>query len=378
MREIWHGLLFSRNRRRSHLFVVLAAACALSWLGLPRAAAQEDTRQQAKALFESGVQFYDKGEYAKALQAFQEAYRLHPHPVVRVNMANCYDRMNKPIEAIFHFERFLEESEDDVKPAKRNEVTAALKRLRRKVGQVQLRVVPDGVSIRIDDAEKRQSPVVEPLLLVAGEHFIEARLEGYRPVRRSINVAGGDITEISITMQTAEDGAAAPAAVAGSTPGSAAPAAGAGEPSEALVEELAGGPEPQPVEAEREPIQPAEGRDSLSKGTPVLIAGAATVALAVATTVTGVMALAADADYDFLSEKSYLTDAERTDAEQTAARADDLALASDILLGATAVGAAVTIYLLLSKERPPDASGSASTSAWMGPGGAGIALTGSL
>ncbi len=367
----------SRRAETSIVRIIAVAACALPLLGPSHAAAQGDTQQLAKKLFGSGVEYYDKGDYARALQAFQEAYRLRPHPVVRVNMANCYDRMGKPIEAIFHFERFLEENQEGVKAAQRKEVMAALKRLRKRVGQVRLYVVPDGVSISIDDAEQRKSPVVEPVLLEAGEHFIDAQLQGYRPVRRSVNVAGGDVTEISITMQTLPESSAAaavPALPAHATPE---PAAAKGQSTQPPVEELAEEPVREPAQPEPEPYERPVVRDSLGKGTPVLIAGAATALLGIATAVTGVMALGADADYDYLSGKSALSEQERTDAENTAARAEDLALATDVLLGMTLAGAAVTTYFLLTGEREP-ASGSTTASAWVGPGSGGIALSGAL
>jgi hypothetical protein len=388
MEGISHGLLSPRRETRRRLVAALVAACALPGLGSSGAAAQDEAKEQAKAHFQSGVKLYDQGEHARALESFQEAYRLSPHPVVRVNMANCYDRMDKPIEAIFHFERYLEESEAKVKPRQRKEVKAALKRLRKKVGQVRLQVVPDGVSIRIDDAEQRQSPVVEPVLMVAGIHYIDARLEGYRPVRRSINVAGGDTTEVTITMQSLKKRpvAAAPVAapVAAPEEPAAEPAPAGEEETEPLIEELAETPELEPVEEEPEPMAQTGQRDSLGRGTPVLIVGAATAVLAVATAVTGVMAIGADADYDYLSSKSTLDNRERADARETAARANDLALATDILLGVTAVGAVVTTVLLLTRERQPEspdsatAPGSATASAWAAPTGAGVVMTGAF
>jgi hypothetical protein len=369
MGEISRGQLCSRLRKMICMLAALAAGWAMLSLGPSSASAQDDTRDLAKKLFGSGVQYYDKGDYERALQAFQEAFRLHPHPVVRLNMANCYDRLNKPIEAIFHFERFLDENKEGVNSTQRKEVEEALKRLRKKVGEVLLRVVPDGVSIRIDDAEQRISPVVEPVILVAGEHFIDARMEGYRPVRRSVNVAGGDTTEVTITMQTLEASAVAPVPVA-------APAAEEQPPPP--IEQPVQEPEAESVLPEEEPAERAEETDSIGKGTPVLIAGAATALLAVATTITGVMALGANADYDHLAGRDSLSKEERTDAEKTASRAEDLALATDVLLGATVVGAAVTAYFLFSGGQESETQDATAASAWVGPHGAGIAVTGSL
>ena len=88
------------------------------------AAAQdaERTKIRAKQMFEQGVSEYEAGEYTDALASFLEAYRLKPHPMVRVNIANCYDKLDKPVEAIFHFELFL--SSKVGSPEQRDEINA--------------------------------------------------------------------------------------------------------------------------------------------------------------------------------------------------------------------------------------------------------------
>ena len=67
---------------------------------------EEAIRARAKQLFEAAVVEYDAARYAPALVGFQEAFRIRPHPLVRVNMANCYDKLGKTLQAIFHFEQF--------------------------------------------------------------------------------------------------------------------------------------------------------------------------------------------------------------------------------------------------------------------------------
>jgi len=136
-----------------------------------------------------------------ALAHFQEAYRIKPHPVVRVNMANCYDRLGKPLPAIFHFERFLDES--DPNAAQRKEVTEALSVLRGKVSELTLRVAPDGASVTIDDGERRQSPILEPVRLEAGRHVIEVALSGYQTQKRDVMLEGGQPREATFRLERA-------------------------------------------------------------------------------------------------------------------------------------------------------------------------------
>src|SRR5262245_18965143 len=113
-----------RSLSRSHTAALLLAGL----LALPctsRLAAQPSDADttRAKHLFESGVAEYDAGHYANALNRFQEAYRIKPHPLVRVNIANCYQRLDRPVEAIEHFEGFLGMTQGT--QAQREEVRAA-------------------------------------------------------------------------------------------------------------------------------------------------------------------------------------------------------------------------------------------------------------
>ena len=108
---------------------------------------------------------------------------------MNVNIANCYDKLGKPLLAIFHFERFMEAKAGS--PAQQAEVTAALARLRKQVGTLVLRVTPDGALVIVDREQQRRAPILEPMQLQAGEHTLEVQLEGYATVERKVIVTAG-------------------------------------------------------------------------------------------------------------------------------------------------------------------------------------------
>jgi hypothetical protein len=278
-------------------------------------------------------------------------------------MANCYDTMNRPLEAIFHFERFLDEAPE--KSAKRQEVEKALQRLKKSIGELTLQVVPDGASVRIDQSEQRRTPILEPIRLTAGKHLIEVSHPDYRPASRIVDVVGGKPMQISIVLQL-KDSAGAQAAIA-PLPVEEPVAEPEPQPKdESPVEE----PEPAPEEtvaAETvvpEPEYPEVEEKSFSTGSGTLIAGAATAVLGVATIVTGIMAISADQDFDALAADSKNTsltplqrEQARLDAEYTAQRADGLALATDLLLAATVISGGFTLYFLFTEKKAPEQYG---------------------
>ena len=86
--------------------VLFRAMIWLTVLAVPSAAPvaptarAQDVRSRAREQFQRGVAAFEAGRYEEALAAFQEAFRLKPHPSVRLNMAACYEKLDRPREAL--------------------------------------------------------------------------------------------------------------------------------------------------------------------------------------------------------------------------------------------------------------------------------------
>jgi hypothetical protein len=309
---------------------LIAFACASMFAASPVLAQDDAARERARGEFSRGVQRYEAGDYEAALEAFQEAYRLAPHPSVRVNMANAYEQLDRPLEAIFHFERFLAEAEQ-VRPEQRREVETALARLRGRVAEVTIQVEPAGATVLIDENDSRSAPLTEPVRMVPGNHTIEVSADGYATMRRDISVEAGDTPTVSITLE----GAGAEALGASESGGGATGEGDAGG-------DLEGGVE----------LTTDTGGGGPSTA-PVLIAGGISAALLLGAVVTGISALGANSDFD---EAVVACDRGRGDpaacdsGRDAADRASTLALVTDILLVGGLVGAGITAYLIVSHD----------------------------
>ena len=337
-----------------------------------RVSAQSDAdRERARSEFDRGVTLYAAENFQGALEAFQEAFRLRPHPTVRVNMANCYDRLNKPIEAIFYFERYLSESGRGAPAAQRRDVDEALRRLRARVGQLTLRVLPDGATVVIDDGDSRRTPILEPIRLTAGTHRLETRLAGFRLDRRTVEVPGGGEVDVQVTLSR-ETGAVAVArpppnggvGVATRPPPNGGVGVATRPPPQNVEPPVQPQPEPhrQPIVTEPLPppvIDPGPEDDSggLVITMPTIVVGAASGALVLTAIIVGAMASGANSEFDdlaALSNDPSLSVAERSlirrDAVDTADRATALALVADVLGVAGLVGLGVTALLFITSQ----------------------------
>ena len=311
-------------------------------LALPsNASAQtEAERAQARAAFQRGVEAYAAERFEEALASFQEAYRIAPHPSVRVNMANCYERLERPLEALDHFERFLAEAEN-ASAEQQREVRTAVRRLRQQVGEVFVRVQPDGATVRVGNV-LRTAPVLEPIELARGTHRVEVSFAGHRTETRDVEVRGGDRVELTVTLvQAAPEVVTPPPEVLDSEGTNDASDADEGA-NDATVGDDA-------FEEEDD----AGGGRRLHFDAPTIAAGAATVVLLGTTIGLGVAALGAESDFEDAVERSTSapTAAERNEARADGRdadrRASRLSIATDVFAVTTVLAAGATVFFLL-------------------------------
>jgi len=346
--------------------------CFGTLLCVGRVSAQDDDVARARAEFNRGVGQYEAGQIAPALEAFQEAYRIRPHPSVRVNIANCYEQLGRPIEAMFHFERYLEETTGAATPARR-EVQTALTRLRDRVADVTLHVSPDGALVRIGDSETRRAPLVEAIRLPAGSHAVTVSHDGYATDRRMIEVRGGEPLAVTVRLERASVAVAVEPVGPMPPPDSSGmpPDPGMAAPPSFVPENGAPVSEPEPVASM---VQPEGRAERAETGIPmsVWISGGVTGALLIGTVITGALALGAESDFDQAvrdSNNNSLSVMQRSTARRdgldAADSADAFALVSDVLLVGTLIGAGVTVYLLVSGSGEESASEQAEGARWM-------------
>lgn len=359
-----------RGRIASHLIAgVFAFSLASLYAGglvNPSLVQAQDnpTRAAARTAFQGGVASYEAGAYAEALQHFQEAYRLMPNPTVRVNMANCYEQLDRPLEAIDHFERFLVEAGDDAPRAQVREVRSALSRLRSRVGEVFIRVQPDGATVIIDHGDSRRTPILDAIQMTAGGHHVEIRMDGHRTVNRDIVVDGGGRAEVEVTLEEGSD----PVAASGGADDITAPDPNGNDTADGDGDDLGEG----------------SSGGFLGLSTPVIISGSATIGLGLIALGTGIAALGANNDYNHAVARFRSTPAgpppspahvqAQQDGNSAKNRANRLATATDIFLVATLAGAGVTAYFLFFSDDESDTTLAAMPV--VSPDGSGVVLSG--
>lgn len=306
-----------------------ALALVAALFGVTGSASAQDA-DAARTLFQQGVANFESGDFEAALDAFQKAYRLRPHPSVRVNMANCFERLGRVAEAIFNYERFLTESGDDAPEEQREQVSASIQRLRESTGTLQLQVRPMKAKIKIDGSSPRLTPDGS-IALPTGQYTLEVFAPGHEPYTQRVDIHGGSTTEVDIRLRRRAPVASAPAVATRPTP-------------------------PTPPAA---PVGPADSGEQ-GRNTVAWTFGGIAAALAVGSLVTGVMALQAEREFEDAVQASGTSSsieqrvAAVAEGEDAASRANGLAVTSDILLGLTAASGTVALVVWLTSTRKQD------------------------
>jgi hypothetical protein len=189
---------FKMQATRVMLVTVLMAAGSAV---LAPAASAGDEKKEAKERFAKGVEFFNAGEYGAALAEFHWAYEVSPHYMVLYNIARCYARLNKHIEAMEYFEKYLAEGGDEIGAKRLKEVEEEMAALVKIIAYIDITTGEvKGATVRIGEKVAGQTPLAEPFAVEPGPVTVSVEAEGYRPESKDIVVPAGKTLTVKFDL----------------------------------------------------------------------------------------------------------------------------------------------------------------------------------
>jgi hypothetical protein len=245
---------------------------------------------EARSHFGRGVQYYEDGDYRAALLEFERAYAIQAAYQLLYNLGQVSAELKDYANAERYFRGYLKEGGSSIGSERRSEVILELSRLRSRVGSLRIVTNQPGAEIRVDDhlLDKATSG---PVRVSAGRREVAAEKQGYAPIRRVVDVLGGE--EITVALDFT----------------------------------------PMSVRADKEDSNVAPW-----------ITGISSVALLIGSGAVGYSAYTDSSEYK--RELDRVTSQDRLD--QLSSQAKTKALVSDILLGTAIAGSLLTIILLVT------------------------------
>lgn len=280
----------------------------------------EQARAEAAERFSRGLGFYRDGDYALALIEFDRAYQLVPDYRVLYNIGQVSIQLSRFARARAALEQYLKEGGASLSDERTAAVEADLRMLVARTAFLNLEMAEGGAEVFIDDRSYGVTPLREPILLAAGEHRLLVRKPGFEEASQRLTLAGAEELTLEISLVQLS-------------------------PQEPIV--VATPVEPQTSSAPTPPPAAPVALERRHGPSAALIGWITTGTLAAGAVVTGVLGLAAKADYDELDSTPNLPDGE---LESAAGKAQALLTTADVLGAAALVSGGVSLYLTLRKR----------------------------
>ena len=154
---------------------------------------------------DAGRRHYEEGQFAKALDSFEQAYRLFPHPNVLYRVAECQEKLGRNKEAAVNYRKFLDQT-PDASDRKRILGLIALLEERAKEQATATLIIksdPEGATLIVNGEERGKTPI--ELETKGGEVNIALRLDGYETSQEKLTLEQGKTIELRYPLKKLED-----------------------------------------------------------------------------------------------------------------------------------------------------------------------------
>ncbi len=152
----------------------------------------------AAEFFRAGRRHFMQKRYEAALTQFQKAYQLEPRDFLLFNIAVCYERLEKPAEAIAHYRRYLRRV-----PAEATTIEPRLRELQRQLEPCRIRIEAGlpGSDVWVDGRFAGTLPLKHPIWGSPGsEVTIRVLKAGYHPYQTSLRATAGTSVQLTISQ----------------------------------------------------------------------------------------------------------------------------------------------------------------------------------
>jgi hypothetical protein len=272
----------------------------------------EEAIAEAARRYDLGLKLYAEGEFRLAVIEFERTYQITNDYRVLYNIGQVRIQLGNYARAIGALKEYLKQGADTISEDRRKAVEADLEMLAARTGHVRIVVNVKRAEVLVDDLVVGQAPLLEPILLDAGEHKITARAKGYEPRTVQLTLAGRDAEMVDLKLDKLPEGG-----------------------SRIIVREV----------------------DRTDNTTWMIATWSAAGVFAVGAGVTGGLGLKAASDLEDQRNEEGVSNDTR---DSTSRRARTLFLATDVLGGLAIVSAGVALYFTLTdssgdekKDAPP-------------------------
>jgi hypothetical protein len=193
------------------LALLLSASAPALADGVLPAVATPIQREQAQSRFLRGKDLLGKKRYDEALAEFRASHEIVASPNTRLELARCLRTMGRTVAAYAELGRAMVEAKELVGQDNRYQraydaAAAERAEIEPQLGFVTMTIqnATDASKVSVDGEELRRAAWGEPVPIAAGGTEIVVETPGRSPVRRTITLAAGQRSQVTIDAQPLE------------------------------------------------------------------------------------------------------------------------------------------------------------------------------
>jgi hypothetical protein len=178
---------------------VVVAVVLGAWSPSP---ARADDKARAAEHFALAQSAEKRRDWRQAIEEYEEAYRLSPHPSVLYNIGLDHEHLSRWRDAARYFLRYVDEAPG---ASDREAVLARVRALREKTSSVTISVRPSGARVYVDGNERGRAPVILPLAGGRTYEVIAMDGRGNQSAPRRIAPEYGESFTLALDLDAGED-----------------------------------------------------------------------------------------------------------------------------------------------------------------------------
>jgi tetratricopeptide (TPR) repeat protein len=159
-----------------------------------------DPALDSEALVQQGVAYRRAGQDQLALERFRAAHQRAPSPRILAQIALAEQALGQWAHADRDLREALSASGDPWIQRNRAALEAALNTILSRLATIEVLCATPGAQLFINGRDAGALPLREPIRVESGTVTLEVRRDGFRPVRRTIDVESGRAFRESFTL----------------------------------------------------------------------------------------------------------------------------------------------------------------------------------
>jgi hypothetical protein len=163
-----------------------------------------EAKEQARGLFQRGVEAYRNGRYYEAVELFLETQRVYPDNQLCFNVARAYENLGNTSAALSYYREYLRRAD---RPSDGEQVLERIRKLEqllaaRGVQQLTVLSTPEGATLLIDGRPVGITPWTGETY--PGKHRLALELSGHDGVSEVIEVAAHAARDFTFSLKASQ------------------------------------------------------------------------------------------------------------------------------------------------------------------------------